>query len=671
MSHNPVRGGRITAFLACAFLSLAATAAAAPHWTRATPFGGEIAALAEAPSSPRTVYAVAWSGLFASHDGGVTWHRRGELPFGITPGTQLVVDPRDPQTVYAQDGFLYRTRDGGRSWVGLGEELRFVVELALDPDDSRVLYAATESGLYRSLDSGDTWALLAFERTFFLAMAVDPRDAANFLAVIPAADIAPPEVWRSSDHGASWTRALPLAIPDDLYPNAPHFRFDPARPGSVYLFFGGAHSSEVPAFRSTDGGASWTPLPAALGMRDLAVMAEGVLVAASGAGTAQSSDRGATWSPPLPLASSPAASPQDQLERLLVSTAAPGTLLAGGRAGIWRSGDRGGSWAPSNEGLAALLIQSILVEPTDPPRVLAATGSSLYRSTDQGESWTRIHSDLAGPEPWPLEAYDPRRPQTLYGLRIDFDADFVLRSGNGGKAWRRLPMPYDCAEGGLHCTVEVNALTLDPEHPDTVLVAGSYVFPSVASGTFLLRSDDGGATWTELPSSVGNLVTLTFAPGRGGALYGATCSRLFKSGNGGLSWRRVGRGLPDRLCTGNWVNRALAVDPHDTRRVYIGTEGGGVYASKDGGETFHARVRGLEAASRITALLVDPADSTRIYAASPERGVFRWNARSRRWTPLNSGLPLRPFRGILAIDPQPPSTLYAETLEGIFRLDGL
>jgi photosystem II stability/assembly factor-like uncharacterized protein len=667
MEPNRVRTARIASLLALVVLSLAEASTAAPYWTRATPFGGEIAALAEAPSSPRTVYAVARSGLFASRDGGVTWHRRGELPFGA-PGTQLAVDPRDPQTVYAQDGFLYRTRDGGRSWVALGEELRFVVEVALDPDDSRVLYVATESGLYRSLDSGDTWALLAFERTFFLALAVDPRDAAHLLAVIPAADAGPPEVWQSSDHGVSWTRALPLAIPDNLNPTAPHFRFDPARPGTVYLFFGG--TSGVPAFRSTDGGASWTPLPAALGVRDLAVTAEGVLVAAGDAGTARSSDRGESWSPPLPLASAPAASPQDQIGRLLVSTAAPGTVLAAGRAGVWRSGDRGGSWAPSNEGLAALIVQSILVEPSTPANVLAATGSSLYRSTDRGESWARIHSGLAGPEPWPLEAYDPRRPRTLYGLGLDLDAELVLRSANGGKTWRRLPIPYDCAEDGPHCTVAVNALTLDPEHPDTLLVAGSYTSP-LTGGTFLLRSDDGGATWTELPSSVGDLKTLTFAPGRGGALYGATCRRLFKSGNGGLSWRRVGRGLPDRLCTGNRVNRALAVDPRDPRRVYIGTEEGGVFASEDGGETFKARDRGLEAASRITALLVDPADPTRIYAASPERGVFRWNARLRRWTPLDSGLPLRSFRGILALDPQPPSTLYAETLEGIFRLDGL
>lgn len=81
--------------------------------------------------------------------------------------------------------------------------------------------------------------------------------------------------------------------------------------------------------------------------------------------------------------------------------------------------------------------------------------------------------------------------------------------------------------------------------------------------------------------------------------------------------------------------------------------------------------RGLKT-GHITVLLIDPTDSTRLYAADTAQGVFQWIAALRQWMPINNGLPLATFEGILALDPQHPSILYAGTSDqGIFRLDGL
>jgi hypothetical protein len=117
------------------------------------------------------------------------------------------------------------------------------------------------------------------------------------------------------------------------------------------------------------------------------------------------------------------------------------------------------------------------------------------------------------------------------------------------------------------------------------------------------------------------------------------------------------------------VERTLAVDPRDARRVYVGG-GQGVFASTDGGECFQAMSRGLEAA-HVATVLVDPTDSAWLYAAVEGQGVFRWNADRHRWTPLNAGLPVAAFTGLLVLDPQHPTTLYAGTQQGVFRLDGL
>lgn len=78
--------------------------------------------------------------------------------------------------------------------------------------------------------------------------------------------------------------------------------------------------------------------------------------------------------------------------------------------------------------------------------------------------------------------------------------------------------------------------------------------------------------------------------------------------------------------------------------------------------------RGLETA-RVTTLLIDPADSTKLYAGTDAQGVFRWSAERRKWMPLNNGLPTFRYRGLLAIDPQHPSVLYAGASSGIYRID--
>jgi photosystem II stability/assembly factor-like uncharacterized protein len=668
MSHNTVRGGRVAAFLVLAFLSLAAASAAAPQWTRATPFGGPMVAVAQAPSAPQIVYAATWPGgdLFVSRDGGATWQPRPGLPpEGLV--ADLAVDPRDPRTVYAQMGSLHRTRNGGRSWAPIGPDLVSAVGFALDTADPGVLYAATSGGLYRSPDGGDTWFLVGFEGTLVLAVAADPRDASTLYAATPRETGGAVLVWKSSDRGATWTAAPPLEF--FSFPGTPNFRFDPAQPDTAYLFFSVYPSQPAPLYRTTDGGASWAPLPAAPGVRDVAATPQGLLFAAGDAGIARSSDRGETWAPPLPLPPLAQAPPHDVITRILVDAAAPGALLAVGETGVWRTVDHGTSWEPSNRGIAALYVSSLAVTPAGPPAVVAVAGQSVYRSTDRGDTWARVHSDFDRLQPWTLEAFDPRRPRTLYGIGGDGQADWVLLSANGGRAWRRLPIPYDCDLAGSICEVGVSAVVPDPEHPDTLYVAGGYYFHFIGPGSFLLRSDDGFATWRELPSA-GGLLNLAFAPGRGGALYGTSCRRFFKSENAGLRWVRAGRGLPDSLCSSSPVHRALAVDPRDPRRVYVGTGEQGVFASTDGGATFQPLNRGLET-GRIATLLVDPADSTRLYAAVAGRGVFRWNAGLRRWTPLNSGLPLAGFEGVLALDPQHPSTLYAGTPEGVFRLDGL
>ncbi|HBL27765.1 MAG TPA: hypothetical protein DD490_13085 [Acidobacteria bacterium] len=457
-----------------------------------------------------------------------------------------------------------------------------------------------------------------------------------------------------------------------LVTHYPHFAFDPARPGTLYVwYFGQDYFFDYgPLFRSRDGGATWVKLTPPPNLLDLVALPDGTLLAGlEHGGVLRSSDFGETWSPfdwenPVPNAS---------IYRMVAFPGKPGTLLAAGPGGLWASADHGVTWAASDEGLAANEVASLATGPAVPTFLVAKADSGFFRSTDQGRTWLRVYSEVSWEQPWEIEAIDPRHPWSLYGFGESghsYTSSGLFRSTTGGRRWRELPVSYSYAPGS-HSSSWMTAFALDPQNPDVLYVGGGYFFHYQGPGDFLVRSDDGFATETDLTPLHG-LQALTIAPGEDGAFYGLTCKRLYQSHDRATTWQRVGRGLPARkLCPkGRWwsLRNALVIDPGDPKRLYVGTVGEGVYVSEDGGATFRAMNRGLETAQVVT-VLIDPTDSTKLYAGTRDHGVYRWSAQWKRWFPLNNGLPKHQYRGLLAIDPNDPAVLYAGTAGGVFRID--
>lgn len=641
--------------------------AAAPEWVRTNLFGGSIGALAQAPSAPGTLYATArWFGeMYRSRDGGATWHVRGRLPQMGFPVRDLAVDPHDPGILYAWTAAqLQRSPDGGLSWSPIGSELPGVEALAWR---GGVLHAATHRGLYRSADGGDTWQVEAFGAAHVSGLAADPATGA--LLAVAGEEEVPAVLWKSMDDGATWAQVSVLPLPPLNGIGSPHFAFDPVRPGTLYVWFfrlGEPGSEEGPLLRSRDGGATWAELEKpGFSLRDLVPRPDGTLLAGlESGGLRRSHDLGDTWDPvdgrnPVPNAS---------VLRLVTFPEVPGKLLAAGDGGLWVSTDGGARWAASNRGLTAVELRSLSVSPTGPSFLLAVAFDGVFRSVDQGVTWTRIHSEDPGPQPWDIRALDPRRPRTMYGFDWTGQADFLVRSTDGGRSWHALSVPYDCESSGSICSIQMPAFALDPEHPDTLYVGGTYFTHHRGSGPFLVRSDDAFTTWENLNPLPG-LRALFAARGPQGALYGLTCARLWRSLDAGRTWQKVGRGLPRAEGCSDQGSRlsgygSLSIDPGNPQRLYLATSKG-VYTSSDGGTTFSPMNRGLEPAW-VGTVVIDPTDSTQLYVAA-SRGLFRWSAARRTWL-LVAGLPAGAGFS-LVIDPQHPSVLYAGGSRSIFRID--
>jgi photosystem II stability/assembly factor-like uncharacterized protein len=669
----------------------AATARPAP-WLPATPPGGEVPALAQAPSAPAIVYAgTATAGVFRSDDGGATWTPRNAT---LAPGDYaivgLAVHPQDPDTVFAlplagpQTHSLERSRDGGLTWQPLdfNTDAGFpapssangapVRQVTFDARRAATLFAATDDGLFVSPDLGDSWSRLAFGGNIVTAVAADPSRPYVLTAIVQTVqtDQTDPtaafQIWRSTDRGATWQlTALSGASLNSL-------QTDPTHAGVFYVLDAAA------IYRSRDDGATWTALggwDAARHPLALAVTPSGVLLVVVENGILTSGDGGLTFSPV-------AAPPADALDTLLASGADPRSILAGGFTGAWRSTDGGDTWSPSSRGLRASKPVAITVDAAGD--LYCRDRGRILRSTDRGAHWTlqSTGGPLSGSPG--LLAADPIQPGVLYLTDV---TDSLQVSRDGGRTFTSI------APFAPPMYLDLTAFAIDPRTPDTLYLSGtSFVGLGHDQETYTATSRDGGHTWRPLAAPRDRpFVLLSIDPTQTSTLYGArTDGTLWRSVDSARTWAQVGAGLPPFTFVSDTAPlpiSSLAVDPTNSRVVYAGTGGHGVYRSSDRGLHFVSFNAGLPSTATVSSVLLDARRPGLLLADAAADGVFRWQAAAESWQRLD-GLPLHPDTilrvdgtygdtaggngdpaadGPLAFDGQ-ADILYALSEQGIYRL---
>jgi photosystem II stability/assembly factor-like uncharacterized protein len=201
-------------------------------------------------------------------------------------------------------------------------------------------------------------------------------------------------------------------------------------------------------------------------------------------------------------------------------------------------------------------------------------------------------------------------------------------------------------EGGL-----VTALVLDPTDP-------AILYATTARGIF--KTIDGGATWRPQGGVLDgkSILAMAIDPRKNTTIFATTdTGGVYRSKDGGDSWTEANHGLPARYVG------SIAVDPAST--IWAGTEAGRIFKSGDGGDSWTETVPPTASIS-VMAIAPDPVKPGTVYIGTNSEGVYKTIDGGATWTHLTKGLKRATVWNIL-VDKSSPSTIYAGTHEGFYK----
>jgi photosystem II stability/assembly factor-like uncharacterized protein len=304
-----------------------------------------------------------------------------------------------------------------------------------------------------------------------------------------------------------------------------------------------------------------------------------------------------------------------------------GVLFAGGNnsfATVFRSEDNGISWVQKNLPYNGGLLH-IAVDPSNSDKVYAALSSNL--STTQNK--VIIKSDDAG-QTW-----------------VAFDMTSIL------------PIGWSCVY-----------LAVDPANSQTLFAIGRESF----SNAKVIASFDGGTTWADKTAGLPPgkpLNSITIANGivfvTGGQLFGGNVMGVYRSENYGNTWQNISTGFPSK------VANDLIVHPADANKIYVATEGGGIYYTVNGGLTWNYNTGGVGNNGSVRKLHFSPGNPSVIYAGFLSLGVCMSLDGGGNWISSSVGIASLSLNDI-EVDPNDPDVVLtsfeAENSGGCYLFDG-
>lgn len=547
------------------------------HWTgAATTLGTSMFDIAVASADSQNVFASSVFGLYKSSDGGGTWavvHGFSSFKVAVSPNgnviysyagasgvirstdggltfvsagagiplatsiTALVMDPQNPDTVYASVlsiAGVYKSIDGGAHWTAAngGLTAQAYYSLAMDPSNSSTLYLGPGPGrIFKSTDGGTSWAELTngLSTTFYRAIAVKATSPTTILAATDQG------IYKSPDAGASWTGpTLPFS--------ATMIAINPIDPTIVLAV------SSFNVLRSANSGLNYTVSSAGLNAfytQSIAVdpRNEAVVYASGPAGIFKSADRGVNWTSIGTFSVAVAVDPFNSQ-----------TLYAITSGELRRSLDGGATWQSFTTGLPAGSTSFILPDPQVQGTIYAIHANSIYKRSGTNP-WAPSSVGIGSVNPPPSGfptylAIDRNNSSTIYAG----GTWGIFKSIDSGAHWTAM-------NDGIS-TITPGGLAVDP-------FDSNHLFTWTNSSAY--QSTDGGANWAFFAVAPGRQsILLAFDPSTPGVVYNSSFDAIDRSVDGGKTWSPMQAGL------GRTPGNLFVIAPSG-KTIYTGGTSGGVW----------------------------------------------------------------------------------------------
>lgn len=235
--------------------------------------------------------------------------------------------------------------------------------------------------------------------------------------------------------------------------------------------------------------------------------------------------------------------------------------------GVWKTDDSGRTWTPIFDEQPSQAVGAIVVVPSDPNTIYVssgeglarpdlAVGNGIYKSTDAGKTWTHL-AGLRDGQGIPALAVDPRDSNRVFAAVLGHpygpnEERGIFLSTDGGQNWQKVLYKNENVGG--------SDVEIDPSNPDVVYAGlwevrlGPWEDGNQYNGTGggLFKSTDGGKTWKPLTNGLPKgvvQVNLTIAPSQTSRLYAAVAGArdnapgtdvgIYRSDDSGENWQRV------------------------------------------------------------------------------------------------------------------------------------
>ncbi len=370
-----------------------------------------------------------------------------------------------------------------------------------------------------------------------------------------------------------------------------------------------------------------------------------------------------------------------RIDDVAVDERQPSAIYVGAASGgVWKTTNAGTTWTPlfDREGVAS--IGDIAITPSHHELVWVGTGEpnnrqsssfgdGVYKSLDGGRTWS--HMGLRETQHIGRVIIDPVDPDTVYVAALGRlwganDERGVFKTIDGGRTWTKVKF--------IDQDTGVVDMVMDPNNRH-VLYAAAYQrrraawgFNGGGPGSGIYKTSDGGRTWSKLtrglPDGIVGRIGLAIWRRGPRVLYATVEHReggIFRSDDAGETWRKMSDVNPRPM-----YYSKLHIDPGNDRRIYV--LGAALFVSDDGGRTFADPATGRSGANQVMsptydvgvhgdhhALWINPANPRHLILGNDGGLHFSFDG-SLTWDKVNN-LPLGQFYGI-SVDMATPYNIY-------------